>query len=167
MKTSAVTMLAVALALAGCGDKPAADGEAGTAVPSGEGTAARAAPGDAVPAVQMSTGTPVAKLSYVVETRPLKGVPFNVSLLVSAGASIPVLEVAASSTTLEVVPATGVLTLEGGKPATHELTITAAGEGLAEFTVSLKTEGAAEAVYAIPVLVMAAQAAPAQKPDGG
>jgi hypothetical protein len=165
MKMAAVTMLAMALALAGCGDRPAGDG-AGSPASAGEGAAARGAPGDAVAAVLMSSGTPVAKLSYVVETRPLKGAPFKVSLLVAAGTSIPALEVAASSGTLEVQPATATLPIEGGKQATHELTLTSPAEGLLEFTVRLKTEGAAEAVYAIPVLVMAAQGAPAGE-DGG
>lgn len=165
MKMAALTMLAVALALAGCGDQPPEEG-AGSAASAAEGTAARGAPGDAVPAVLMSSGTPVAKLSYVLESRPLKGVPFKVSLLVAAGTSIPALEVAASSGTLEVQPAMATVAIEGGKPATHELSLTSPAEGLFEFTVRLTTEGATEAVYAIPVLVMPAQGAPAGE-DGG
>lgn len=163
MKMAAVATLAMTLALAGCGDKPA--DEAGSAASSGAGAAARGAPGDAVAAVQLSTGTPLAKLSYVVESRPVKGAPFKVSLLLSASTSIPALEVAAASGTLEVLPATGTLALEGGKPATHELTLTSAEEGLLEFTVRLKAEGAAEAVYAIPVLVMPQAVAGGE--DGG
>lgn len=158
MKMAAVAMLALTLVLAGCNDGPATEEPLSTAG-SGSG-AGRGAPGDAVAAVLTSTGTPVAKLSYVVETRPVKGVPFKVSLIASAGTALPALEVAASSSTLDVQPATGVLALQDGQPATQELTVTAAEEGLAEFTVRLKAEGSAEAVYAIPVLVMPAGAAP-------
>jgi len=164
MKTAAVTMLVMALALAGCKDKPAED-EAGATARSGDSTAVRGAASDAVAAALLSTGTPLAKLSYVVESRPLKGAPFKVSLLVSAATSIPALEMAVSSPVLEIEPVTGTLALEAGKSASHELTLTSAEEGLVEFTVRLKADGAAEAVYAIPVLVMAQGAADGK--DGG
>ncbi|MDQ2641524.1 MAG: hypothetical protein M3Y79_13215 [Pseudomonadota bacterium] len=156
MKTAAVAMLVMALALAGCKDKPPDDGAGTTARAA---SAVRGTASDAVAAVLMSTGTPVAKLSYVVESRPVQGVPFTVSLLASAATSIPALEMAVSSPTLEIEPVTGTLALEADKPATHELTLTSAEEGLTEFTVRLKADGGAEAVYAIPVLVMAQGAA--------
>lgn len=163
MKIAAVAMLALSLGLAACDKGPAPDEQAST--PGGGGNAGRSASGDAVAGVLTSPGTPVAKLSYVVESRPVKGVPFKVSLIASAGAGVSVLEVAVSSDTLDLQPAMGVLALQGGGPATHELTITSAEEGLHEFTVQLKAEGTAEAVYAVPVLVMAAATAPAD--NGG
>lgn len=164
MKTAAVAMLVTALALAGCKDKPAED-EVGTTARSGDSAATRASASDAVPAVLMSSGTPAAKLSYVVESRPLKGAPFKVSLLLSAATSIPALEMAVSSPTFQVEPVAGTLALEAGKTATQELTLTSAEERLAEFTVRLKADGGAESVYAIPVLVMAQGAADGK--DGG
>lgn len=158
MKIAAVAMLALSLGLAACEKGPGTDEPAST--PSAGGNAGRGSSGDAVAAVLTSPGTPVAKLSFVVDSRPVKGVPFKVGLIASAGAAVSVLEVAASSGTLDVQPETAVLAMQG-ESATHELTLTSAEEGLHEFTVRLKAEGAAEAVYAIPVLVMAVGATPA------
>jgi hypothetical protein len=172
MKTVAVTILAIAFALPGCGKNPGQDesGSPEPRAPSAAGSAERAGAGDATAAVLHSAGTPVAKLSYVVDSRPVKGQPFTLRLLASAAAPVPALQVTAASGTLEISPASGVLALDAaGVTASHDLTVTAQQEGWAELTVRLQSGTGGEAVYAIPVLVMAAGGVPADavRKDGG
>jgi hypothetical protein len=160
MKTVAVTILAIGFALTGCGEKPGQD-ESGAPEPRAPaaGSAERSGAGEAVPAVLQSTGTPVAKLSFVVPTRPVKGQPFTLKLLASATAAVPALQVTAASESLEISPATAVLALDaGGVTASQDLTVTAQQEGLAELTVRLLSGAGDATVYAIPVLVMGAGA---------
>jgi hypothetical protein len=163
MKTFAGTILAIAVALVGCG-KPDQEG-AGSPEPrspTAADSAERSGAGEAVAAVLQSAGTPVAKLSFVVATRPVKGQPFTLQLLASATAPVPALQVTAASGSLEISPATAVLALDAaGVTASQDLTVTAQQEGLAELTVRLQSGAGEATVYAIPVLVMGAESTPA------
>lgn len=155
MRTATVTIAAIALALGACGGKQE-ERAPGDAASTGEGatTASRAADNDAVAAVQSTPGTPVARLHFVIESRPVAGQPFVVRLLVSAAEPQPELHLAAESSTLTIQPRTAVLALDTAAGAvTHTLTVTAGQAGLAEISVRLKA-GAAETPYAIPVLVL-------------
>jgi hypothetical protein len=81
----------------------------------------------------------------------------------------------AASGSLEISPATTVLALDAADVTTsQDLTVTAQQEGLAELTVRLQSGAGDATVYAIPVLVMGAESAPAdasapaaKEKDGG
>src|SRR5262245_63946300 len=78
MRTAVVAV--VALALAACsGDKPADSADAGApkANPAGAGQAE-------VNAVLQSTGAPLAKLQFVIDSRPVVGKSFQLTLVASA-----------------------------------------------------------------------------------
>jgi hypothetical protein len=166
MKTHALAFVAMALALSACGSKSEDDAGAGTqAATATANNSARA--GDAVAAVLQSQGTPVARLAFVLETRPVVGQPFSIKLEVSAAEPVAALQLSAESTSLILAPASAILALaSAGEPVTHELIATSQQEGLAELTVRLKAGEGAEAVYAVPVLVSAAGSAPAPAAGG-
>lgn len=150
--------VAAAMALAGCGDKadPQVDAASGTG--SASVSDATAGASDAVAAVQSSAGAAVARLSFVIDARPVAGQPFALKLLVSAAEPMSALQLSVDSTTLVATPASAVVALEGAnEPATVDVVVTPPKEGLAELSVSLKVpESAAETVYVIPVLVASA-----------
>lgn len=156
MKGKAAAMLMVAFAL------PACDRQSGSAAPEGATTAAPAASaqrsgGDAVPAVLQSSGSPVARLSFIIDAKPVAGQPFTVKLQASAATSVQELEVLVSAPELIVAPETAKVTIEKpDAPAFHELIVTAPQPGLTELNVRLKAGAGPEALYAIPVLVAAA-----------
>jgi hypothetical protein len=157
MKNASAVLVAMALALAACDrggeEQPQATGPAATVAPAGG--AVRGS--DAVRAVLQSQGTALAKLEFLIETRPVAGQPFAVKLQLSAAEPQPALQLMAESSAMAVAPESATLALEAANvPVTHELVVTAPKEGLAELIVRLKAGEAPETIYAIPVLIAAA-----------
>ena len=157
MKSKAAAMLMVACALSAC------DRQSGSGAPEGATAAAPPASaqrsgGDAVPAVLQSTGTPVAKLAFIIDAKPVVGEPFTVKLQASAATPVPELDVLVSAPELIVAPEAAKVAIEtADAPAIHELIVTAPRPGLTELNVRLKAGAGPEALYAIPVLVAAAE----------
>jgi hypothetical protein len=155
-----VALAVLTLGLVACGDTPGPESGPNSAV----STQARSATGgprgsDAVSAVRLSEGAPVAELEFVIDSRPVAGKPFHVKLQVSAAAPVPALQLAAESTSLIVAPASATLAIESAdQPAVQDLTVTAPAAGLLELGVRLKSGDAPETLYSIPVLVAAAEA---------
>lgn len=153
MKIVLVAGFALALAACGSGGSDEQQQAAGAA----SAQRAAAAGDEAVAAVLQSTGAPVARLSFVIESRPEPGKPFRVRLVVTAAEAVPALQLGADSTSLAVSAASAptVLALaQAGEPVTHALELTAAQEGLSELFVRLRRSAEeAETVYVIPVLV--------------
>lgn len=153
MNNRLVAMLVVAFVVGGC-----SRGEQEGAATDAPAARAPAAPGaDVVAAVLQSTGTPVARLSFVIAAKPVLGVRSGLRLDFSAAAqaSALLLQVAAEGLTIDPATAEASLTLVDGEVVSHELGFTPQREGLSEITVRLRSgeEGGAEAVYVIPVLV--------------
>lgn len=145
----------VVLVLAGCDG-----GASGDADGAGTGAAApavAAAGAEAVNAVLQTPGTPVARLQFVIETRPTVGQSFKVQLLANSPEAVPTLQLVSESAELTLENPSTLLVLESSDAsATHELTAVASQEGLAEIIVKLRGDPAGpEAVYSIPVLVVA------------
>jgi hypothetical protein len=161
MKIISLVAAGVTLGLCGCGDRqepaagsPAATGAAGTQGP------AQVRTGDgAVAGVLESTGPAVASLWFEVVERPVAGQPFTLKLQLSAAQPLPSLEVAVGSEGLKITPERASLALaEASTPVSHELTVTAPEAGLFDLRVRLVAgEQGAESLYAIPVLVAAAE----------
>lgn len=150
MNNRLVAMLVVALVAAGCSrENSDAGGGSGTRAPTAAGT-------EPVAAVLQSTGTPVAKLGFVVVTRPVVGVQSELRLEISA-AAVAALQVSAEAGSLTIDPSTAQasVSLAAGATASHLVKLTPQHAGLAEVTVRLKASEGAEAVYVIPVLVAA------------
>lgn len=165
MKNASMTLVVLALGLAACERSPEPDPAAAAAGPARATSAPATGNGgsDAVQAVLQSQGSPVAKLQFVLESRPVVGAPFALQLHVSATAPVPELQLAAESSSLSVEPATATLALETPNVAVvQKVMLTAAEPGLVDLLVRLKGADAPEAVYAVPVLVAAAapEAAP-------
>jgi hypothetical protein len=145
-----VAVLAVVLAVAGCGSKEKAESAAGDV------RAKQAAAPEAVVAVLQSTGVPpVAKMGFVLLAAPVVGSQSALRLEVSSAVPVPALQVSVEGSDITVDPATAHATLavEADKTATHELRFTPQREGLADVTVRLRagTDGA-ETVYSVPVM---------------
>jgi hypothetical protein len=164
----------MALVLSACGSKDGGEAGGGRAAAT---KTTNASPGDeSVAAVQVSQGTPLAQLRFVIAARPEVGKTFRLQLIV-AGATGPALRMALQSEVLRVDPAEATLDLSGSGTGTartyggsHDFMVVGAQEGLAEVTVRLaEGEGAPETVYSIPVLVTGANAPsgapPSDKPD--
>jgi hypothetical protein len=146
----------LALVLCACGSKD----EDGAVSKQAAATAVAALGDESVAAVLESPGTPFAKLRFLVESRPVVGKPFNLTLTVTTGEPVPQLLVTPESTVLTATPANVMVALgHAGDTsrefsASHVFSVTANQEGLAELTVHLTTEGdTPEALYIIPVLV--------------
>lgn len=163
----------LALALSACGSKT--DGEA-AAKRLADTASAQALGSDDVAAVLESAGQPVAKVRFVIGSRPLAGQPFNVKVMVAAVAPVTQLLVSVQSEDLAVDPATATMALAetekgGGETSgSQNFSVTARQDGLFELAVHLTADTAGpETLYVIPVLVTkpgAAAPAPASdKPD--
>jgi hypothetical protein len=163
----------MALALSACGTKDGGEASGGRAAT----TTTNASAGDeSVAAVQVSQGTPVAQLRFVIAPRPDVGKTVRLQI-VAAGATEPTLRMALQSEVLRVDPADATLELSGSGTGTartyggsHDFMLVGTQEGLAEVTVRLAAgEGAPDTVYSIPVLVTRADAPagalPSDKPD--
>lgn len=151
MRSSLVAV--VVLVLAGCGgDAPEEAGSAGT---SATAPAAAAAGADAVNAVLQTRGTPIARLQFVIDSRPVVGQSFKVKLVASAPQAVPALQLVSESADLTLENPSTLLVLESAEArATHELSAVAGREGLVEIIVKLRGEPEQpEAIYSIPVLV--------------
>jgi len=153
MNNRLVAMLVVACVVAGC-----SRGEQEGAATDTPAARAPVAPGaDVVAAVLQSTGTPVAKLGFVLAAKPVVGVRSGLRLDVSDAAQVSALLLQAEAEGLAIDPATAQasLAIVEGKAASHELSFTPQREGLLEITVRLRSgeEDGSEAVYVIPVLV--------------
>jgi glucose/arabinose dehydrogenase len=155
MRIAVVAMLA--LVLAACGSKTeneaAAQKRAATA-------SAQAPDSEEVAAVLESTGTPLAKVSFVIESRPVVGRAFNVKVIVSSTTPVPQMLVAIKAGELVVEPASVMLVLGeaasggGEKVNSQTFLVTAPKEGLAELGVRLTTDAdTPETLYIIPILV--------------
>jgi len=151
MRSSVVAM--GLLVLAGCGG--GATEEAGRSGDAANKPAAAVAGADAVSAVLQTHGTPVARLQFEIETRPVVGQPFKVRLMASAPQPVPTLQLAAESAELTLEnPSTLLVLEEADASVAYELSAVAAHEGLAEIIVKLRAgPDQPEAVYAIPLLV--------------
>lgn len=154
MRNALVAMLA--LALAACGSKTEEEGAAQRAA----AASAQVAGSDEVAAVLESRGTPVAKVRFVVESRPVAGRAFNVKVVVSSPTPVPQLLVKVDGAELTVEPSTVMLVLgeSGGAGSenanSHTFAVTAQQEGLIELAVHLTTvPEVPETLYIIPVLV--------------
>ncbi|MEO6186053.1 MAG: hypothetical protein ABIP38_05705 [Steroidobacteraceae bacterium] len=151
MKTRVVVLVLLALAGCGRGDEP---GKSTTAK-----TAAKAPPAtvDAVAAVLQSTGTPVARMNFMLPAKPLVGAPAKMRLDVSAAEAASLLiTVEADGLAIDPDSARGSLVLTGGGTVTsRELLFTAEREGLLEIVVRLRKAetDSIDTVYAIPVLI--------------
>ncbi len=102
MNIRLVAVLAVVvLVVAGCGSKEKAEGAAGADT----GVRAKQAAGaEAVAAVLQSTGTPVAKLGFVVVAAPVVGLQSALRLDISAAAPVPALLVSAEGDGVTIDP---------------------------------------------------------------
>jgi hypothetical protein len=159
MNNRLVAVLVVVLAVAGCGKNKQADNAAAAGAMARAPVAAGA---DAVAAVLQTPGTPVAKLGFVVVTRPVLGAQSGLrldvtsavpaALLASAEGDGVVIDAATARTSLAFVT--------GGSTVSHELKLTPQREGLAEVTVRLRSTepDSVETVYVVPVLVARAAA---------
>lgn len=161
MKNAAVTAVALTLALAACDKGPDQEAPSAGVAPTAPAAGAARVGSNAVQAVLQSSGTPVAKLEFVLDSRPVAGKPFALQLHVSAAAPVPELHMAAESSGLIIAPDSATLALPEADVVVQEVLVTAPGEGLVDLNVRLKVAGAPETVYAVPVLVAAAPAAPA------
>jgi hypothetical protein len=146
----------LALALAACGSKTEEEGAAQRAA----AASAMVAGSDETAAVLESRGTPLAKVRFVVESRPVVGRPFNVKVVVASATPVPQLLVKVTGTNLAVEPASVMLVL--GDPVgagtessnSHTFAVTAEQEGLTELAVHLTTTpDVPETLYLIPLLV--------------
>lgn len=154
MRNALVAMLA--LALAACGSKTEEEGAAQRAA----AASAQVAGSDEVAAVLESAGTPVARVRFVIESRPAVGRAFNVKVVVASPTPVPQLLVKVTGTDLVVEPPTVMLVLgeSGGAGSenvnSHTFSVTAQQEGLVELAVHLATAPEIpETVYIVPVLV--------------
>lgn len=146
----------LALALCACGSK-----EDDSATSTQAATNAVAALGDeSVAAVKESPGTPVARLRFLLESRPVVGKPFNVKLTMAGDEHVPQLLVRPESTALLATPERVMVALGHAGDTTREFTavqvfsLIANQEGLLELAVNLTVEGeATSTVYLIPILV--------------
>lgn len=153
MRNGLVALLA--LVLVACGSKTEEEGAAQRAA----AASAQVAGSDEVAAVLESAGTPVARVRFVIESRPVAGRSFNVKVVVSSPVPVPQLLVNVGAKDLTVEPSTLMLVLGeasgGGENVnSHTFVVTAQQEGLTELAVRLTTAPEVpETVYIIPVLV--------------
>ena len=158
MKTRLVAM--AVLALAGCGRSDAPDKAAAA------GNASRApvvAAEEAVAAVLQSAGKPIARVGFLLGSKPLLGASSTLRLDIAADEPVPALLLAAEGEAIAIEPATAQASLalaEAGTVVSYQLTFTPQRAGLAQILVRLRNADAAgvETVYAIPLLVAAAPA---------
>jgi hypothetical protein len=153
MKNRLLIPLIAALAISACsGEKAEGDAPATIKAPAAAGA-------DAAAAVLQSGGTPVAKLGFVVVTKPMAGAQSELRLDLSATAAVPALQVHTEAELITIDPATATtgVSLEAGKTVSHVVRITPQREGLTKLTVRLRSAADSnETVYDIPVLVSAA-----------
>jgi hypothetical protein len=152
INTRMLAVLVAGVSVAGCSGEKA--GDAAPAVnkaPVVQGA-------DAVAAVLQSSGTPLAKLGFVVATRPVAGMPLELRLDLSSASGVPAVQVRVEAQSFAIDPATAQVSVavEAGRTVSHHVNLTPQKEGLAEVTVRLRSADSAETVYAIPVLVAAA-----------
>jgi hypothetical protein len=146
-------LLVVVLAVAGCsGEKVSSNAPSAAKAPAAAGAEAAAA-------VLQSVGTPIAKLGFVVVTKPMVQTQSDLRLDLSAVEVVPELQVITEGEAIAIDPATAKasVSLEAGKTASHVVRLTPQREGLTRVVVRLRSgAGIAETVYDIPVLVSAA-----------
>jgi hypothetical protein len=155
MNNRLVSMLVAVLVVTGCSSGDQAGGAAGPKAASKAATAGV----EAVTAVLQSAGAPVAKVDFVVVTRPVVGAQTVLQLNISAPAPVSNLQLVAEGDGVLVDPASAKagFVLLADKMSHHDLRFTSQREGLGQVTVRLSGgPDAAETVYAIPVLVAAA-----------
>lgn len=159
MKIRALVVACITLGLCACGDRQEPTESTGAAgAPSSQAPAQTRTGDGAVAGVLESAGPAVAALWFEVAERPVAGRPFTLKLQLSAAQPQPALEVTAGSESLKITPERAVVALaEASTPVDHELTLTAPEAGLFDLRVRLAAGPGAEAVYAIPVLVPAAE----------
>jgi len=160
MKIRVLVMAGITLGLCACGDRQEGGAESsGTTGTASAQAPAQARSGDgAVAGVLESTGPAVAALWFEVAEGPVAGQPFTLKLQLSAAQPQPALEVMAGSESLKITPERAVVALaEANSSVNHELTVTAPEAGMFDLRVRLVAGPGAEAVYAIPVLVAAAE----------
>ncbi len=153
MRIGLVATLALVLCACGSKDEQSATNKQAAA------TAVAALGDESVAAVLESAGKPLAKLRFLVESRPVVGKPFNLKLTVTTEAPVPQLVITPESTVLTATPASVMVALgHAGDTdrefnAGHVFSVTASQEGLAELVVHLTQDDTPEALYRIPILV--------------
>src|SRR5688572_3959238 len=121
MKTHALAFVTMVLVLCACGSKSEDDAGDGTQAASATANnGSRAGANDAVAAVLQSEGTPVARVVFVLETRPVVGQPFSIKLEITAAEPVAALQLSAESATLILAPTSATVALTGAEvPVTH------------------------------------------------
>jgi hypothetical protein len=152
MNNRLVSMLVVAFVVTGCSSGDQAGGAAGP-----KAATRKAAVGvEAVAAVLQSAGAPVAKLDFVVVSRPVVGTQTVLQLNIVAPAPVSSLQLTAEGDGVVIDPGTAkaAFVLPADKLSHHDLRFTSQREGLGQVTVRLSNgPDVAETVYVIPVLV--------------
>lgn len=150
-RTGLLSMLT--LVLCACEDKAAADKAAAT--PAAVATAATSVVEEAVSAVRTSKGAPAAQVKFVLPTRPVVGMPFQVKLLVTAAKTPASLALKTESLGLKADPLAASLVFSERTPtAVQEFTLTGLQPGLMELIVHvIADEEAPETTYVLPILV--------------
>lgn len=143
----------LALVLCACEDKAAADKVA--ARPAAATTVATPAVEEAVAAVRTSSGPPAAQVKFVLPTRPLVGIPFQIKLLVTAATTPASLALRPESLGLKADPLAASLAFSEEKPtAVQEFMLTGLQPGLMELIVHVIADPEVpETTYVVPILV--------------
>jgi hypothetical protein len=143
----------LSLVLCACEDKAAADKVA--AKPTAAATAATTAVEEAVAAVLTSNGPPSAQLKFVLPTRPLVGIPFQIKLLVTAAKTPSSLALKPESLGLKADPLAASMVFSDEKPTVvQEFMLTALQPGLMELIVHvIAAPEVPETTYVLPILV--------------
>jgi PBP1b-binding outer membrane lipoprotein LpoB len=154
MNKRLLAVLVVTLMASGCSREKAEGGAASitkTSTPAGS---------EPVAAVLQSTGTPVAKLGFVLVTQPVVGRQSELRLDLSSATTIGALQVRTESESFNIdsTTAQASVKVEAGQTATHDVKLIPKSAGLTQVTVRLQSDDGSEAVYAIPVLVAATAA---------
>jgi hypothetical protein len=141
------------LVLCACEDKAAADRAVVT--PTAVATAATTVVEEAVAAVRTSSGPPSAQLQFVLPTRPLVGIPFQIKLLVTAAKTPASLAIKPESRELKADPLAASLVFSDEKPsAVQDFMLTGLQPGLMELTVHVIADPEApETTCVLPILI--------------
>jgi glucose/arabinose dehydrogenase len=147
---------ALALLLCACGTKE----EEGATNKQAAAAAVATLGDESVAAVKESQGVPVARLRFLIESRPVVGKPFNVKVTLAGDQHVPQLLVRPESTALVATPERVMVSLGHAGDTGSEFTavqvfsLIANQEGLVELAVHLTVDGEANgALYLIPILV--------------
>ncbi len=142
------------LVLCACEDKAAAD-KASARPAAVVANAAVTVVEEAVAAVRTSSGAPLAQLKFVLPTRPLVGIPFQIKLLVTAAKTPSGLALKPESAGFKADPLAASLVFSDEQPTVvQEFMLTALQPGLMELVVHVVADPETpETTYVVPILV--------------